>query len=339
MDKLVLFNNITLNELLNKRLGESKFGEHVKMLTSIVNIYEQLLDLDVTYVIIGLPEDVGVYANYGKRGTSKAWEATLKVLLNIQSNEFTRANKVLILGHLDFTEEMLKVSELDETKKKSINKARKIVNEIDKHVTYIIQQIVFAGKIPIIIGGGHNNAYGNIKGTSLALKKPINVINFDAHSDFRPEEGRHSGNGFSYAYAEGFLKNYFIFGLQRNYTSDTLLKTLKKFKLIKFNMFEDLEVVKELKFQEELDRALTHVNDKPFGIELDCDAIENIPSSAMTPSGFSVNTARSFVTFFGNQENACYLHICEASPTKKTEVQIGKLITYLIADFINAHEN
>ena len=71
-------------------------------------------------------------------------------------------------------------------------------------------QIVLADKKPIIIGGGHNNAYGNIKGTSLAIGEPINVINFDAHSDFRPEEGRHSGNGFSYAYTEGFLNYYFI---------------------------------------------------------------------------------------------------------------------------------
>jgi formiminoglutamase len=339
MDKLVLFNTTTLNELLNKRLGESKFGEHIQILTSISNIYEQLISLDLTHVIIGFPEDVGVFANYGKTGTSKAWEATLKILLNIQSNEFTRANKVLILGHLDFTEELLKVSELDATKKKSIKKARKIVSEIDKHVTYIIQQIVSAGKKPIIIGGGHNNAYGNIKGTSLSLKKPINAINFDAHSDFRPEEGRHSGNGFSYAYAEGFLKNYFIFGLQRNYTSDILFKTLKKLILVKYNTLESIEVGNELIFEEELERALTHVSENPFGIELDCDAIENIPSSAMTPSGFSVNRARSFVSYFGKHENACYLHICEAAPTKETETQVGKLITYLIVDFINAYEN
>jgi formiminoglutamase len=339
MDKLVLFNTTTLNELLNKRLGESKFGEHIQILTSISNIYEQLISLDLTHVIIGLPEDVGVFANYGKTGTSKAWEATLKILLNIQSNEFTRANKVLILGHLDFTEELLKVSELDATKKKSIKKARKIVSEIDKHVTYIIQQIVSAGKKPIIIGGGHNNAYGNIKGASLGLKKPINAINFDAHSDFRPEEGRHSGNGFSYAYAEGFLKNYFVFGLQRNYTSDILFKTLKKLILVKYNTLESLEVGNELIFEEELERALAHVSENPFGVELDCDAIENIPSSAMTPSGFSVNRARSFVSYFGKHENACYLHICEAAPTKETETQVGKLITYLIVDFINAYEN
>jgi hypothetical protein len=34
----------------------------------------------------------------------------------------------------------------------------------------------------------------------------VNAINFDAHSTFILE-GRHSGNGFSYAYEEGFLKN------------------------------------------------------------------------------------------------------------------------------------
>ena len=38
---------------------------------------------------------------YGNTGTYKAWEATLKVLLNIQSNAFTHAKRILILGHLD----------------------------------------------------------------------------------------------------------------------------------------------------------------------------------------------------------------------------------------------
>ncbi len=339
MDKLVLFNNTTRDKLLNKRSGESKFGEHVKMLTSISNIYEQLNNLDVTHVIIGFPEDVGVFANYGKAGTSKAWEATLKALLNIQSNQFTNVKNVLILGHLDFTTELSKISVLKQSRKKDIEKARKLVSEIDTYVSHIIHQIVSAGKIPIIIGGGHNNAYGNIKGTSLALNKPVNVVNFDAHSDFRPEEGRHSGNGFSYAYAEGFLEKYFVFGLHENYTSDTLLKSLKKFKFIKYNTFESIEIRKELKFKMEMERALKHIEGKSFGIEIDCDAIQNIPSSAMTPSGFNANKARTFVNYFAKHKNASYLHICEAAPTKKTKQQIGKLITYLITDFIKAHDN
>lgn len=337
MDKLVLFNNSTRNKLLNKRSGESKFGQHVHILTYISNIYEQLENLDVTHVILGLPEDVGVFANHGKTGASKAWEATLKVLLNIQSNELTRANKVLILGHLDFTEEQLAVSKLNSSRKKDILKARKIVTKIDEYVTHIIHQIVMAGKKPIIIGGGHNNAYGNIKGSSLAIGKPINVINFDAHSDFRDEEGRHSGNGFKYAFTEGFLANHFIFGLHENYTSDKIFKALDKSKSIEYNTFDALEIRNELKFKKELERAYLYISDNNFGIEIDCDAIENIPSSAITPSGFSVNKTRQFLNYFAKHKNATYLHICEAAPTKKTSTQVGKLITYLITDFIRAH--
>ncbi len=336
MDKLVLFNNSELKKLLNKRSGESKFGEHVNVLTSISNIYEQLENLDVTHVIIGLPEDIGVFANYGKSGAYNTWNTALKFLLNIQNNEFTKANRILILGHLDFTDEMLKVSSLNQSKRKDVLKARKIVKKIDAHVSHIIYQIVSAGKKPIIIGGGHNNAYGNIKGSSLALGTPINVVNFDAHTDFRPEEGRHSGNGFSYAYADGFLKNYFVFGIHENYTSDKLFKSLKKINSIKYNTFESIEVRKELSFKSEMKRALEHVSSTAFGVEIDCDAIQDISSSAMTPSGFSVNKTRTFVNFFGSNENACYLHICEAIATPENENQIGKLITYLITDFIRA---
>tara|TARA_R110002050_G_scaffold210042_2_gene346005 strand:+ start:6021 stop:7040 length:1020 start_codon:yes stop_codon:yes gene_type:complete len=337
MDNLVLFNDSDLKKLLNKRSGESKFGEHVNTLSSISNIYEKLQSLDVDYVIIGLPEDVGVFANYGKSGAYNTWDMVIKFLLNIQNNEFTKARRVLILGYLDFNKEMLKVSSLDQSISKDVLKARKTVKKIDAKVTYVIEQIVSAGKKPIIIGGGHNNAYGNIKGSALAYGFPINVINFDAHSDFRPEEGRHSGNGFSYAYAEGFLKKYFVFGIHENYTSQNLFNTLRKIKSIAFNTFESIEIRKELSFKNEMCRALEHVSTAPFGIEIDCDAIENIQTSAMTPSGFSVNKARQFVDYFGKHENACYLHICEAIATPENESQTGKLITYLITDFIKAN--
>lgn len=338
MDKLVLFNSATRNKLLSKRSGESKFGQHVQTLTSISNIYEQLCNLDVNYVILGLPEDVGVFANHGKTGAANAWNTALKSLLNIQSNAHTHAADVLILGHLDFTEALNEIAKLKLTKKKDVLKARKWVEKMDTEVSHIIHQIVSAGKIPIVIGGGHNNAYGNIKGSSLALNTPINVVNFDAHTDFRSVEGRHSGNGFSYAFAEGFLENYFVFGLHENYTSDAIFSTFENSKYLDCNTFESLEIRKERRFKKELALATEHITSNHFGIEIDCDAIENIPSSAQTPSGFTVNQARQFVSHFANNEYATYLHICEAAPTKKSADQVGKLITYLITDFIRANK-
>jgi len=339
MDKLILFDNIQLKKILNKRSGESKFGEHVQTLTSVSNIYEQLKNLDVDYVVLGLPEDVGVFANFGKSGASNAWEVAIKFLLNTQSNQFIDSNKVLVLGHLDFRDEQEIVSNLDQSKKNDIQKARKIVSQIDEHVTNSIYQIIKSGKKPIIIGGGHNNAYGNIKGTSLALNTPINAINFDAHTDFRLEEGRHSGNGFKYAHSEGFLNNYFIFGLHENCTSQAIIDSMDELKTVDYNTFESIAIRKELKFKAEMKRALEFVSKNPFGVEIDCDAIQNIPSSAITPSGYSVNQARLFVNHFAKHKNASYLHICEAAPTKKTKSRVGKLISYLITDFIKAHES
>ncbi|WP_299113491.1 formimidoylglutamase [uncultured Winogradskyella sp.] len=334
MENLILFTSKDRDTLLKPRKGESKFGEHIQLLPNLTNIYDDITDLDVDYVIFGISEDIGVFANYGKIGTYKAWEAVLKILLNIQSNRYTKAKRVLILGQLDYEKERDIITQ--KPIKKTISKARKLVETIDKDVAYIVSSIVKAGKTPIIIGGGHNNAYGNIKGLALATNDKINVINFDAHTDFRAEEGRHSGNGFSYAYAEGFLKNYFIFGLHENYTSEKLFKTLKKIKHLKYNTYEALEVRNELDFNSELESALIHVSNKPFGIEIDCDAIENIPSSAMTPCGFSTLKARQFINYLGKNSNASYLHICEAAPKKKTEALTGKLITYLITDFIRA---
>ena len=337
MDNLVLFNKNDLKNLLNNRQGESKFGKHIHYLSNFNTIYDDIFNLDVTHVIFGIKEDIGVFANYGKIGASKAWDATLKSLLNIQSNAFTKANKVLVLGFLDYSNTLEKLKELDQNNEKHILKARKRVAKIDLDVSELVYQIIKAGKIPIIIGGGHNNAYGNIKGTSLALKNSVNAINFDAHSDYRAEEGRHSGNGFSYAHHDGFLNRYFVFGLHENYTSDLIFKKLDKNKLIQFNTYEAIEIRRELKFDEELQRASEFIAKSSFGIEIDCDAIKNIPSSAMTPSGFSTNKVRRFINYFGKHENAKYLHICEAAPTPETESQVGKLITYLITDFIRAN--
>ncbi len=221
------FTSTKCNLIVSKRSKEKKFGESVSVLTNHNSIYEQLLTLDVDYVIFGIKEDVGVFANMGKIGTSVTWEATLNILLNIQDNSKTFASRVLVLGNFQFEDFQNQLSSLNQSNTKDLKKVRKWVEIIDAEVSYLVSQIVSAGKIPIVIGGGHNNAYGNIKGTALALKQNIGVVNFDAHHDFRAKEGRHSGNGFSYAHAEGFLKRYYIFGLHENYTSEKILKNLK----------------------------------------------------------------------------------------------------------------
>jgi formiminoglutamase len=335
MEHLHLLSQTEVKSILKTRKGETKFGEHIKLVPNLTNIYDTLKDLDVRYVIFGIEEDIGVRANKGISGTYKCWDAVKKSLLNIQSNEFTKAKSVLILGSLKY--ELPQV--LPKLNKADLRKLRDQVEQIDKDVCFLVAEIIRAGKIPIAVGGGHNNAYGMIKGSALALNEAVSSINIDAHSDFRAEEGRHSGNGFSYAFAEGFLKKYYILGLHENYTSKKTFNTLKKIKAVAFTSYEALEVRNEKRLKSTLEEVAQHFGGDKFGLEIDCDAIKNIPSSAATPSGFTVKQVRRMVHHFGANSNITYLHICEAIPSKKSKVKIGKLISYLITDFIRAHES
>ncbi|WP_426065134.1 formimidoylglutamase [Flavobacterium sp. DSP2-3-1] len=341
MEKIIPFTIKDLSKITNHRNGEIKFGEKMITVPKDADSIEFLKTCDAKYVLFGIPEDIGVRANYGRPGTASAWDSAIKSIANIQHNRFCKGNQLVVLGQLDVTEHMKNVELLDFNDIDDRSKLSQLVDKIDKDVSHIIFNIVKLGKIPIVVGGGHNNSYGNIKGTALAKGKPINAINFDAHSDFRILEGRHSGNGFSYAFEEGFLKKYFIFGLHENYTSKSVLDIIKKIEdRVRYNTYDSISIRREKDFDKEMSQALEFVNDDSFGIEIDLDAIPNIASSAMTMSGFSVEQLRQFISFFGKNKNASYLHICEGAPDlgeEKNNHLIGKLIGYLVTDFIKSN--
>ena len=341
MEKLIVFTVNDLAKITNHRSGEIKFGEKMLTIPKETDPISFLKTCESKYVLFGIPEDIGVRANFGRPGAASAWDSAIKSIANIQHNRFCKGSQLLVLGKLDVSKEMKEVKDLDFNNVNDRKKLSQLVEVIDKEVSHIIFNIIKSGKTPIIIGGGHNNAYGNIKGTALAKGKPINAINFDAHSDFRILEGRHSGNGFSYVYEEGFLKKYFIFGLHENYTSKSVLDIIKKTEdRVRYNTYDSIKIRKEKDFNNELVQALKFIESDDFGIEIDLDAIPGIASSAMTLSGFSIEELRQFISYFGKNKKAAYLHICEGAPDLgevKNSHLIGKLIGYLVTDLIKSN--
>ena len=333
MSFLKIYSEKELASFIKKRAGETKFGEKV----CFVETLEDLKKHPAKYVLVGIPEDIGVRANYGNPGTSIALEAALGNLLNIQHNHLTNAENVIVLGEIDCETQMQQAATISKDENHYLEELGELVTQIDHKVSEVVKKIVEAGKFPILIGGGHNNSYGNLKGTSEALQKPINCINFDAHTDFRALEHRHSGNGFSYAFEEGFLDKYFIFGLHRNYTSEAVFNSIEKnSERVKFNLFEDISVEQIQSFSEALKEAENFCCNENFGIELDMDAIEMMGSSAISPSGFTLSEARKFVSYFSKHQNARYLHICEGSPSGGVfPNEVGKAIAYLVSDTIS----
>ena len=329
-DFLKIYSESDISRFVRKRAGETKFGEKI----SFVKTLDDLKNHPSKYVLLGIPEDIGVRANYGNTGTSKAWDAALGSLLNIQYNSFTNGENLILLGEIDCDRQMAQANEITPEENHYVEELGELTTQIDHKVSMVVKAITVAGKVPIIIGGGHNNSYGNLRGASEGLNSKINCINFDAHTDFRSLEHRHSGNGFSYAYHERFLDKYFIFGLHRNYTSESIFKAMEKESgRVRFNFFENISILKKKSFLEAMKEAEEFCCDKNFGLELDMDAIELMGSSAITPSGFSLTEARRFISHFSKHENMCYIHICEGAPTTGIYPnQVGKAISYLVSD-------
>ncbi|MNJ99927.1 Formimidoylglutamase [compost metagenome] len=315
-----IFSQGDILSLVNKRDGETKLGEKVQTIDELSSLEKS----SAKFVLLGIPEDIGVRANYGIGGAHTAWKPALKTFLNLQQNTFLKGEDILILGEF----------EIEENNTNDIAELRKIVAKIDDLVYPIIQKIVEAGKTPIVIGGGHNNCYPIIKGTSLAMQTKVNVLNIDAHTDLRnTEEGRHSGNGFSTAIKNGFLDQYRMLGLHQSYISQAQLDFIANNKAIKAAYFDDL-LSSDKDVRNETEILLKDVK-LPLGLEIDLDSISNTLSSAATPSGFTLDEVRKMV--ISTKPSFCYLHICEGAYElnggRKDET-IGKTIAYLVSDFI-----
>jgi formiminoglutamase len=128
--------------------------------------------------------------------------------------------------------------------------------------------------------------------------------------------------------------------LHESYTSKNVLDKLKSLKeRVLYNTYDALNIRREKEFRLEMQIAIDFIKSDAYGVEIDLDSLPMVPTSAMTPSGFSVEEVRQFVYFFGKHTQAAYLHICEGAPALDFETNkhmVGKLIGYLVTDFIKA---
>lgn len=330
MEGIKIYSSRDVEKLIFKRKGEFKFGEKVNFVENL----DELSGHKSRYVLFGIPEDIGVRANSGNAGTANAWKVCISSLLNVQANKYTNPESVILLGEVNCNEVIAKAGNLGQEDPNYLAKLGDLVALLDRVVSRLVLKIISAGKIPIIIGGGHNNAFGNLKGASNALHKPINCLNIDAHTDFRNVEHRHSGNGFRHAREGNFLGKYRIFGVHQNYTPSYIFEELDASANDQYRLFEHLILKSSREILQAYKEELDFISHDEFGLELDCDSIRDFPSSAQTPSGFSFNMVRNFIAIASEQEKIKYLHICEAAPSESTEARVGKALSYLITDFI-----
>lgn len=340
MQRLKVYSKQDILDHTRIRRFETRIGEMVQYLQDSSNIEQALQQSSAKFVIIGVPESIGVKGNAGAGCTEAVWEPFLSNFLNIQSNDFFEGSDVLLLGHFDFSELSNLIESNAHDYDEKLQAYRHAVNSIDDAVEQVTKLITSLKKIPIVIGGGHNNAYGCLKGSAKGLHKAgtlplaqLNAINLDAYAEYGPAEGRHSGNAFRYAEDDGYLAKYCVIGLHENDLPQNSWLDIANNPFMDFVTYEDIYLHGKQSFVEAVQHAIDFTSDTLCGAEIDLGSIGSFASCV----GVSPLNARQYIHLAATQSKAAYLHIAGGDALNAdNSAAAGKLAGCLVSDFIKA---
>ena len=157
---------------------------------------------DARVVLIGFPTDEGVKRNGGRPGAADGPDAIRQAFARLTPDPRRHYSFVELLrwtcdlGNLEVSDDL----EADQ-----------------QRLGEVLAPHLERGATVIVLGGGHETAYGHFLGYVQA-SRPITILNWDAHADVRPTDaGRgHSGSPFRQAleHPSRLCKSYGVAGLQ-----------------------------------------------------------------------------------------------------------------------------
>lgn len=180
-------------------LGNQYWHQEINLLDWEALKNSDLSQHKIDIALLGYVCDAGVQRNLGRVGAQDGPDAFRKRL-----------------AQLPFHHESTAVADLG-----NIVCLNNEMENCQEHLAVVVEGLIKQGIFPIIIGGGHDIAYGHFKGIWQAIKErpntKIGIVNFDAHFDLRPLEGLpNSGTPFNQILHEfGDMVDYFVVGVQQ----------------------------------------------------------------------------------------------------------------------------
>lgn len=144
--------------------ADSCFFQHIKLLNLLSDKPQKTAPL--TFALLGFKCDEGVQRDLGRTGAFEGPTAIrqriAKLPIQIPSIHCYDAGNVICTDH-------------------DLEASQAALGEV-------VEKLLAVEMIPIVLGGGHEVAYGNFLGISktLAIEKRLGIINFDAHFDLQP---------------------------------------------------------------------------------------------------------------------------------------------------------
>jgi formiminoglutamase len=136
-------------------------------------------------VLVGFPQDEGVRRNHGRPGAADAPDQIRHWLYRLTICDWEKNIDLARQPPLDLGNVRIQGS----------------LEDTQHRLGEIVATALSAGAVPIVLGGGHETAYGHYLGYARSQRR-VAIVNLDAHLDVRPciDGHGHSGSPFRQAY-------------------------------------------------------------------------------------------------------------------------------------------
>lgn len=257
-------------------------------------------------VLLGFPTDEGVRRNGGRAGAARGpaeirhWLGRLTPDARDPQRFTTLLEHTADLGDVDLTGNL----DADQSA-----------------LGQVVAGQLRLGRFVIVLGGGHETAYGHFLGYAVA-KLRCEILNWDAHADVRPLRDRlaHSGSPFRQAaeHPTGTLRRYTVAGLQPQSVAAAHLDFVRRHGRA---VFRD-EVTPTLV------RELHHKLEGPAFVSFDLDAVDQACApgvSAPSMGGFGVAEWLGFAFEAGRHPAVRSCDVVELNPSLDRDGQTARL--------------
>jgi len=208
----------------------------------------------------------------------------------------------------------------------------------------LLKQNIF----PIALGGGHDMSYGHFMGIWDAIretpKRRVGIINFDAHFDLRPVEGRgNSGTPFNQILSKFREMNehvdYFAIGIQQQSNTKELFE-IAKLDNVGYAINYDCESSSmEMEALKNRLQPIIDRNDYLY-ISIDMDGFSSAYApgvSAPSPLGFTPYFVFKLLSFLFGTQKVIAFDIAELNPSidrdSHTANLAAKIIDYVVMNY------
>lgn len=218
------------------------------------------------------------------------------------------------------------------------------MEKAQENLAKVVSEAISLGYQPLVIGGGHEVAYGHYSGINLAVKKTdqIGIINFDAHFDLREqgENGPNSGTGFlqianNCKSAERPFR-YLPIGIQRNGNTKHLFDTAAGLAVnfIGADQFQPLKEQEILNRLNEFIAGSTHIY-LTICLDVFSSAVAPGVSAAAFSGLFPDPFFFSILSHIVNSGKLTSMDIAELNPAFDQEERTAKLAAALAFCMVN----